>query len=524
LHCCSYRGNLAQRISQFGWRNFSMSKDKKKGSAIRSFPPTFWMANLMELFERGAYYGLNSVLAIYLVKELKFTEESVGFLQGFVYALTYIMPIVGGALAERLGYRKMLMVAFSLLSIGYFATGNFTSYGLIFLFLLVMATGSGLFKPIITGTVARTTTKENSGFGFGVYYWSINLGAFLAPFFVSWIKGFNWKYVFFSSAVWCFLMLFPAAFLYKDPDKPKSKKSARQVTREALLVLSDSRFMLMILVYSCFWILYFQMFGSILWYLRDFINRTPVTEFMSKIPLLKIFEFDAEFVTIINAGTIILLVLIVSRVCKNLKPLPVMAAGIIIGSTGFVILAFSHGAWLFILGIAVFSIGEMTAHPKYYSYVGLVAPKDNVAVYMGYAFLYGVIGSLFGSNFGAIMYEKILKPVAPNPDALAAGAVLSPQALSQTRYFWMIFAILGIVCLIGMLLYNRFFSQDTPKTNLRARIVMLVIYLVLVGAGGYFLIESLFLAPQIQWKTLVQALIMLLLGGGGLVISRSKKQ
>jgi len=496
-----------------------MIEKEKKRNILTTFPRTFWVANLMELFERGAYYGMNSVLAIYLVKNLKFSEQSVGFLQGIVYALTYIMPIAGGALAERLGYRRMLMVAFSLLTIGYFAAGNFSSYGLIFLFLLLMATGSGLFKPIITGTVARTTTEENSGFGFGVYYWSINLGAFLAPFFISWIKGFSWKYVFFSSAVWCFLMLLPTIFIYKEPERPKTVKSFRQVMKEVILVLSDSRFMLMIMVYSCFWILYFQMFGSILWYLRDFINRTPITQFMSKIPFLKIFEFDAEFVTIINAGTIILLVLLVSRIVKNLKPLPVMATGIIIGTGGFVILALTHSAWMFILGIAVFSIGEMTAHPKYYSYVGIVAPKDNVAVYMGYAFLYGIIGSLFGSNFGAVMYEKILKPVAPTPEAVSEGVTLAPHVISQVKFFWMIFAMLGIVCVIGMVLYNKFFSQDTPKANRRAWKIMLGIYILFSGAGLYFFIYTLVIAPQIKWATLAQSIIMLLIGGGGVRIS-----
>ncbi len=501
-----------------------MNQKAKKGGIMRNLPRTFWLANMMEFFERGAYYGMNAVLAVYLVDHLEFSVESVGFLQGFVYALTYIMPIAGGALAERLGYRKMLLVAFSLLTIGYFVAGNVTSYGIIFLFLLIMATGSGLFKPIITGTVARTTTKETSGFGFGLYYWCINLGAFISPFIVNILKGISWNYVFLNSAAWCFLMLIPTTFFYKDPDMPKSTKSAKQVASEALTVLGNSRFMLMILVYSCFWILYFQMFGSILWYLRDFINRAAVTEWMSGIPLLKIFKFDAEFVTIINAGTIILLVLIVSRVCKNLKPLPVMATGIIIGSLGFVVLAFTQGPWMFILGIAVFSMGEMTAHPKYYSYVGLVAPKDNVAVYMGYAFLYGVIGSLFGSNFGAMMYKKILVPVIPTQEAVNAGLPLSPNTMAQVKFFWMIFAVLGIFCVVGMLLYNKFLAEDTPKTNRSAWKIMLGVYFVLAAAGIYFFIQSLFLAEQIQWKILVQALIMLAMGGGGIKLSLKKKR
>jgi POT family proton-dependent oligopeptide transporter len=497
----------------------------KNKSLLRSFPATFWVANMMEFFERGAYYGLNAVLAVYLVDVLGFRNQAVGFLQGFVYALTYIVPILGGALAERLGYRRMLLVAFSLLSLGYFAAGNVTSYGLIFLFLLIMATGSGLFKPIITGTVARTTTKETSGFGFGVYYWCINLGAFIAPLWVSWIKGFDWRYVFFSSASWCFLMLLPTIFVYKEPEKPEAarSKSIKQVLNETLLVLSDSRFMLMILVYSCFWILYFQMFGSILWYLRDFINRTPVTAFMKKVPILRLFEFDAEFVTVINAGTIILLVLLISRITKNMKALPVMSAGIIFGACGFVVLAFTNSPWMFIVGIAVFSIGEMTAHPKYYSYVGHVAPKDNVATYMGYAFLYGVFGSLFGSNFGAILYEKMLIPLAPDPEKLAAGAALEPYVLWKIKVFWLIFAVLGIVCLVGMLLYNKFVSDDTPETNRRAWKIMSGIYVILAVSGIYFLIYSLFLADQIQWRTFVQSLILLILGGGGIRISLKRK-
>ncbi len=501
-----------------------MDREKKKKSILTSFPRTFWIANMMEFFERGAYYGLNSVLAVYLVDVLGFRQQSVGLLQGFVYALTYILPIFGGALGDRLGYRKILLVAFSLLTIGYFAAGNFDSYGLIFLFLLIMATGSGLFKPLITGTVARTTTKENSGFGFGVYYWSINLGAFLSPFFISWIKGFNWRYVFFSSALWCFLMLLPAAFIYKDPERPKSTKPIRQVLKEAMLVLSDSRFMLLIVVYSTFWILYFQMFGSVLWYLRDFVYRAPVDAFMQKIPILRPFKFDAEFVTIINAGTIVLLVVLVSRITKNLKAFPVMAVGIVLGLFGFVVLAFSSSAWMFILGIAVFSLGEMTAHPKYYSYIGLVAPQDKKAVYMGYAFLYGVFGSLIGSNLGAVLYERILAPLAPPPADVASGMPLEPGILSQVKMFWLIFAGLGIFCLAGMLLYNRFFSEDTPQTNLWAWRTMLGIYIIIAAAGIYFLIQSLWISPQVQWRTLVQSLIMLALGGGGTLISLRRRK
>lgn len=482
-----------------------------KPGLLQSFPRVFWVANVMELFERAAYYGLNSVLAIYLTNAvmeggLGFSEQSVGFLQGLIYALTYIVPILGGALADRYGYRRMLLVAFSLLAVGYFVSGHMSAYGAVFASLLIMATGAGLFKPIISGTIARSTTEENSGFGFGVYYWMINLGAFAAPLLVSYLKGFSWGYVFTASSLYCAAMLLPTLFLYKDPPKPDSTKNLREVLSGAAMVLGDARFMLMIFVYSGFWILYFQNFGSVLWYLRDFVNTAPIDQLFASIgiPL----KFDAEHVTVINAGTIILLQVVVSRIMKNINPLPTMIGGMVIGGIGFACLAASANIWVFILGIAVFSIGEMTAHPKYYSYVGLVAPADKKALYMGYAFLYGVIGSLVGSNIGGAMYESMLKPL-----------VGQTGIENELHMFWLIFAVLDLLAIAGLIAYNRIFAADTPRSNALARRVMMAIYAGLILLGGWFLHASVFHGETIIYKTMIQAFIMLGIGLGGVVIS-----
>ncbi|HUT78011.1 MAG TPA: MFS transporter, partial [Polyangia bacterium] len=202
----------------------------KEGRGIlRSFGRTFWTANVMELFERGAYYGMNALLARYLTDKvgggLGFAEDEVGLLQSVVYAVTYVLPILGGALADRYGYRRMLMIAFSVMSAGYFLSGRFSTYGALFATLLLMAVGSGLFKPIISGTIARTTDERTSGFGFGVYYWMINLGAFVAPLVAGWLKGFSWSYVFTASSLYCLAMLIPAVFLYRDPPRPENRKT-----------------------------------------------------------------------------------------------------------------------------------------------------------------------------------------------------------------------------------------------------------------------------------------------------------
>lgn len=483
------------------------------------FPRTFWVANVMELFERGAYYGMNSVLAVYLGGEvakggLGFDKQAVGFLQSIVYAATYVVPILGGALADRYGYRRMLLVAFSLLSCGYFATGCMSAYGLLFLSLLVMATGAGLFKPIISGTIARTTNESNSAFGFGVYYWMINLGAFAAPLVVSVLKGFSWQYVFVASSAYTGLMLLPTLLVWTDPPRPPSTKTLQQVLAGAAEVLADSRFMLMVVVYSGFWILYFQNFGTVLWYLDEFVDKAPVDSAMNSLlqacGVSAKFVFDSEHVTSINAGTIILLQVLVSRVVKNWKALPTMVLGMAIGGLGFLLLAASNNAWVLIAGIAVFSVGEMTAHPKYYSYIGVVAPADRKAVYMGYAFLYGVFGALLGSGLGGDAYEHFLKPLVGKPEG--------PAAASR---FWLVFAGLDAVAALGLVVYARAFGVDTPATRRKAQVVMSFVYAAIVLLGAWFLWRAVG-GEKVLPKIAVQASIFLLLGAGGLWVGRRR--
>ena len=154
----------------------------------------------------------------------------------------------------------------------------------------------------------------------------------------------------------------------------------------------------------------------------------------------------------------------------------------------------------------------MTAHPKYYSYVGLVAPAESKAVYMGYAFLYGVVGSLIGSNLGGALYESFLKPL-----------VGQTGIENELRNFWLIFAGLGLLAMAGLLWYNKYFAADTPETNRKARATMIGIYGFLVAVGAWFFYNSIFAHQEVIYKTMVQALIMLGIGAGGLMISLKRK-
>lgn len=427
-----------------------MTETTTKTNVFKSFSKNFWIVIVMEFFERGSYYGMMSILSVYMTDQLSFSKESVGVIKSTIQPLLYILPILSGAIGDRYGYRKTLTFAFLFLGLGYFLTSQTTEYAMVFASLVIMAFGAGAFKPMISGTIARETTEKNSTLGFGIFYWSINLGAFLFPLIlVPYIKNaFGWQYVMLASAICTAAMLIPTYLIYKEPKKPENTKKLSEVLEGMILVLTDFRFIGLIVIYSGFWILYFQMFDSVLWYVQKYVDASSLDSAVNG--LFAVFginlnwKFDVEHVTVINAGTIILLQIIVSNIVKNTKALPTMIVGITMGTVGMAVLAISTNIWVFMLGIMVFSIGEMTAHPKFISYVGLIAPEDKKALYLGYSFLYGVLGSGIGGILGANLYVHFV------------------DNLNQPSTLWIIFSMIGVVTIIGLLLYNKYLA---PKSK-----------------------------------------------------------
>lgn len=171
---------------------------------------------------------------------------------------------------------------------------------------------------------------------------------------------------------------------------------------------------------------------------------TPVNNVVNNVLALFVdnpsWEFDAEHVTVINAGAIIALQLLVSSLVRKFPALPTMIVGIAMGTIGMAIFSISTYAWVFVAGLIIFSIGEMTAHPKFISYIGLVAPADKKALYLGYSFLYGVIGSGIGGILGAVLYVHFV------------------DNLHKPALLWIIFSMIGVLTIIGLLLYNKYLA------------------------------------------------------------------
>jgi len=143
-----------------------------------SFPKEFWLANLMELFERAAYYGFFIALTLYLTQVVGFSDKETGIVAGLFYGGLYLLPPFVGAISDRIGFKRGLMLAFGLLTTGYFFLGVFYSKGAVIFFLFLAMVGGSFIKPLITGTVAKTTSLENRARAYSLFYWVVNVGAF----------------------------------------------------------------------------------------------------------------------------------------------------------------------------------------------------------------------------------------------------------------------------------------------------------------------------------------------------------
>ncbi|TPV94721.1 MAG: peptide MFS transporter [Myxococcales bacterium FL481] len=216
---------------------------------IRSYPRAFWVANIMEIFERLSWYGWFTVMALYVTSPVEngglgFSTEQRGILQGVVPFLLYLFPVITGALADRFGFRRMFIISFLVMIVAYYLLGQFTTFGSFFVAFLLVAVGAALFKPVVVGTVATVTTAANSVLGFGIFYMMVNLGGFLGPLVAGRVRGVSWELVFIACAGWAAINLLIAVFFYRDPPQPEtsSEDDRPSILESAAEVLGNIRF------------------------------------------------------------------------------------------------------------------------------------------------------------------------------------------------------------------------------------------------------------------------------------------
>ncbi len=366
------------------------------------FERPFWVANITELFERLSYYAAFASLARYLHETLNFGIEQASSLTGLFGGLVWFLAAFGGTLADRLGFRRSLSLAYLILSGSYFLLGslgapwlapvrNAMPLGvLVTMVLMLPALGIALVKPCVVGTTARASKENVRSIGYSIYYTLVNIGGAAGPYVASWVhQHMRVESVFRVAAVSVFLMFFAVILFYKEPRRSGDVQtvSLAQAAKNFLVVLSNPRFMLFLLIFSGYWIVYWQEFIILPLYIHDYIN--PKT--------------DTELMLVTGPLTVISLQMIVSLLTQKLPAFTAIILGTLMSGLAWLILIAHPTVPMAIATLFAVSLGEITQSPRYYEYISRLAPQGQQGTYMGFAFLPIGIGSLIGGPFGGYL-------------------------------------------------------------------------------------------------------------------------
>jgi len=400
------------------------------------FERPFWVANVTELFERLSYYAAFASLARYLHEALKFPVQQASFLTGLFGGLVWFLAAFGGTVADRLGFRRALSLAYLILSVSYFLLGSLAApwlgpirdhmplWLLVGFILALPALGIALVKPSVVGTTARASNENVRSIGYSIYYTLVNIGGFAGPYVASWVhRNMSVENVFRVAAVSVFAMFFAVLIFFREPRRSGEIQttSLGQAAKNFGTVLSNPRFMLFLLIFSGYWIVYWQEFIILPVYVHDYIN--PNT--------------DTELMLVTGPALVIALTMALNLAMQKVASFRAITLGTLVSAVAWILLAIHPTVLMAYLTLAVVAIGEIIQSPRYYEYISRLAPPGQQGTYMGFAFLPIGIGSFIGGPFGGWLIHEF------------------GEVKHQPQQMWWVITGIGLLTALLLWIYDR---------------------------------------------------------------------
>jgi proton-dependent oligopeptide transporter, POT family len=402
------------------------------------FKPSFWIANCTELFERLAYYAATAVLAIYLNEQLHFSTNVTGWLMGIFGFVVWFLPIVGGSLADRFGFRRALLFAYLVMTVGYFLLGSLSAawmqpaahdlgeQWLVLAILMIPALGPSVVKPCVAGTTARASDQNARSLGYSIYYTLVNIGGAVGPI-TAWLVrkqlGLGMENVFRISALSVFAMFWVTLIFFREPGEPGDARAATtgKALKNIFTVLANWRFVLFLLIWSTFYVVFWQEFIAAPLFFRGYVNPHASVDLLLSIDPL----------------VVICLQILVTALTRKIPPLPAMTLGLLITSLSWLILAVHPTLFGLAATFVVLALGEITQSARYYEYISRLAPSGQEGLYMGYAFLPVAIGYFVAGAVGGDLLHHF------------------GQVLRRPERMWWVVTGIGVAGAIMMVVYDQ---------------------------------------------------------------------
>jgi len=422
-----------------------MSFEQRLEEIRTGFERPFWVANISEIFERLAYYGSFASLATYLRETLSFPTEQTGTLTGFFGGMVWFLAIFGGTIADRLGFRRALSLAYLILAGAYFLLGSIGAPWLspvrnampmslfVGFILLLPALGISLVKPSVVGTTARASSENVRSLGYSIYYTMVNIGGLLGPFAGSLARRYlGAGKIFLIAAGAVFAMFFFVLAFFREPKRADAAPvlTIGETIRNFGTVLANPKFMVFLLIFTGYWIVFWQQWIVMPVYLHQFVGK----------------DIDVERILMTDSVIVITCTILLNQLTKKLPAFSAIILGTFITGISWLILAFFPSMWGAVAAIAVLAIGEIVHQPRYYEYVSRLAPEGQQGTYMGFAFVPLGIGSLVGGWFGGKMLHYF------------------GEVMNRPQWTWFTIVGVGVATTLLLWIYNRIVKPGRPAS------------------------------------------------------------
>ncbi len=432
-----------------------------EGRTTWRFPRSFWTGNAAELCERAAYYGTFIALRTYLIRVVGLDDVQAGIVAGMFGGWIYLVPFFTGAAADRIGFRKALILAFVLLAAGYGTLGFFHTLGPVLLGLALVVLGGAFVKPVITGTVAKTSDYANRARAFSIFYMMVNIGSFTGKTIVAPIRiDMGVENVPFFSAGAALLALIVVLLTFRPPeDEATRPRTLADTLRGMWMAVSNLRFLALILITAGFWSIQGQLYASMPDYVLRMAGET----------------YKPEWYANVNPLVVVLFVVAVTQLVRTWKPensiliamalvpfsaLAMASSVLFSGNIEFLGLSVHPITAMMVVGIAILGICECFLSPKYLEFASKQAPPGKEGIFLGFAH----VNTFFAWIFGFIFSGFLLSRYCPEPTTLPpelqlqhaaalAGQGPMPEAYAHAHYLWLAYTGVGILTLLALLLF-----------------------------------------------------------------------
>jgi POT family proton-dependent oligopeptide transporter len=408
------------------------------------FERPFWIANITEIFERLSYYAVFAALARYLHEALQFPTQQASSLSGVFGGAVWVMAIFGGAVADRIGFRRALSLAYFILSCSYFLVGSIAAPWLapvrdtiplglmVGIVLFLPALGVALVKPSVVWTTARASKVNVRSNGNSIYYTLVNVGSFLGPSLAGWVHSrMRVENVFRLAALSVFLMFVAVLLFFREPRREEVRQAASlgEVVRNLLTVLANGRFVLFLVIFSGYWIVFWQQYLMLPIFVHEYVDP----------------KANTELILIADPLIVVTLTVAVNALTRRIPSFRAITRGTLVTAVAWLVIGSRPAVWTAVVTLMVVAFGEIIQSPRYYEYISRLAPAGQQGTYMGFAFLPIGIGSLVGGWIAG----KLLHHYG--------------EVQHQPARMWWVVTGIGVLTAVALWIYDRTIRPRTEE-------------------------------------------------------------